>query len=237
MKNIKLTIGYDGTDFCGWQMNGKDPSVEEEVKKAVEQILQEQIILQAASRTDAGVHAEGQVVNFFTCNETLTLSQLTKGLNALLPKTIVVFSAQEMHPEFHPSLHVLKKTYIYNLCLGKVQLPHLRKYSWHMPYPLQKEEIERAKGYFLGKQDFSAFCNYHPNQRYTTKEREIFSIQIHPLSDNRMQFEITGDHFLYKMVRNIVGTLIYVGESELETFGDHRAHVTILFDEFTTVHC
>lgn len=215
-KNIKLTIGYDGTDFCGWQMNGHNPSIEEELKKALEKLLQEEITLQAASRTDAGVHAQGQVVNFFTTNEKLTLTQLTKGLNALLPKTIVVFSAQEMNPDFHPSLHAQKKTYTYDLCYGKVQLPHLRKYSWHMPYPLDIEEMQRAKSHFLGKQDFSAFCNTHPNQRYSSKEREIISTRIHDLPNNHLQFEITGNHFLYKMARNIVGTLVHVGAGKLQ---------------------
>ncbi len=134
--NIKLLIAYLGTSYLGWQKTPMGPSIEEALEKALSIVLQEEKKLQAASRTDAGVHAQGQVVNF-TLSSFKDLKRLKASLNGCLPKDIVVLSAQEMPESFHPTLDAIKKEYIYEICNSTVQLPFHRNTSWHFPYPLK----------------------------------------------------------------------------------------------------
>lgn len=216
MTNIKLTLAYDGTDFFGWQKTPMGPSIEGTLEQAIRQILQEPANLQAASRTDAGVHAQGQIVNFHTTKENLALKKLCIGINALLPKTISVLNAEEMPAAFHPTLDCTGKEYHYDVCLGMAQLPQFRLYSWHCPYYLDLSQMRQAAQFFLGKHDFSAFCNVKKNEKYLDHTRIIEKIETIELPENRLRFRITGNHFLYKMVRNIVGTLVYVGRGKLQ---------------------
>ena len=159
MSNIRLTLSYLGTLYLGWQKTRMGPSIEEALEKALSQILQESISLQAASRTDAGVHAEGQVVNFFTKQEKLDLKRLQKSLNGLLPKEISVIDISFAPDPFHPTLDVLGKEYHYHLCCSTVQLPFYRHVSWHFPYLLDLQKMQDAAQLLVGKHDFSAFCN------------------------------------------------------------------------------
>jgi tRNA pseudouridine38-40 synthase len=222
MQNIKLTIAYDGTDFFGWQKTCMGPSIEESLQKALEQILQEETALQAASRTDAGVHADGQVVNFLTAKPQLDLGKLTHSLNCLLPKSIAVLEALPAPPAFHPTLNCTGKEYHYQVCLGKAQLPRHRLYSWHCPFPLDLLLMQRAAKLFVGKHDFEGFCNQKNQTHYQDYVREVQRVELIQLPENRLRFEVEGNHFLYKMVRNIVGTLIYVGCGKLsiESIGE-----------------
>ncbi len=206
MRNIKLVVAYDGTDYLGWQKTKEGPSIEADVQQALEQILQHPISLQAASRTDAGVHAEGQIVNFFTPH-TIDSSRLQKSLNGLLDEHISILHIEEMPSEFHPTLDCLGKEYHYHLCLGPYQLPQYRHYSWHYTYPLDIPQMEQAASLLTGVHDFSAFTS-EPQE---DNEREVFSIEIDHLSPHRLQIRVSGNRFLYKMVRSIVGTLVYVG--------------------------
>lgn len=216
MPNIKLIIAYDGKGFLGWQKTSTGPSIEASLEQALEKILQEPISLQAASRTDAGVHAMAQPVNFLTKKQELNLNKLSFEVNSLLPIGIRVLSADLMPDEFHPTIHSTGKIYHYHLCLGKVQLPHNRFYSWHCPYPLNLPHMHSASEYFLGKQDFSSFCNVKKNNHTTDYVREIIRLDFIPLPDERLRIEIQGNNFLYKMVRNIVGTLVFVGRGKLQ---------------------
>ncbi len=206
MRNIRLTIAYDGTDYLGWQKTKEGPSIEADLEQALAQILQHPISLQAASRTDAGVHAEGQVVNFFT-PRTADVGRLQKSLNGLLPDQLSILDIAEMPPEFHPTLDCKGKEYHYHLCIGPYQLPQYRRYSWHYTYPLDIPRMEQAASFLTGVHDFSAFT-CEPQE---DNEREVFSIEIEPLSPHRLQIRVSGNRFLYKMVRSIVGTLVYVG--------------------------
>ena len=210
-KNIKLLIAYDGTRFFGWQKTNTGPSIEEELEKALERLLQEKVSLQAASRTDRGVHAEGQVVNFFTEKD---VGFLQRGLNAVLPQEIRVKLVEERDPSFHPTLHSTGKEYLYNLCSGNVQLPFHRTTSWHYPASLALAEMQKAAAQLIGTHDFSAFCN---DNKLSTRTGicTLQAIKITPLEQQRFQFQIIGDNFLYKMVRNIVGTLVYVGAGKI----------------------
>jgi len=213
--NIALQLAYDGSDYFGWQKTSLGPSIETTLQHALEQILQEPVILQAASRTDRGVHAEGQWVNFFI-ERPLVPTDLKKRVNCLLPASIRVLDLKQMSEHFHPTLHAQKKEYHYQVSLSSVQLPAERFYAWHVPYPLELERMREACAYFVGEHDFSSFCNFRKNLNYKDKNRTIESVELLVPQENKLLFVITGDHFLYKMVRNIVGTLIYVGRKKIE---------------------
>jgi tRNA pseudouridine38-40 synthase len=204
MKNIKLIIAYEGTAYSGWQKTETGPSIEGELQKVLEQILQHPVKLQAASRTDAGVHAEGQVVNFFTERDT---SRLKQSCNALLPGDIRVMEMMEMPEGFHPTLQAKGKEYHYSVCLGQTQLPFDRRFSWHFVKPVDLELMRRAALFFIGKHDFSALTN----EKQDDNVREVYSIKIDQVAENKIRIRVAGNNFLYKMVRNIVGTLVYVG--------------------------
>jgi len=210
MRNIRLELAYDGTHYLGWQKTRMGPSIEEALERILKQVLQHPISLQAASRTDAGVHAEGQVVNFFTPKE-IALDKLQYSLNCLLPPDIAITSAMQAEDHFHPTLDAQGKEYHYHLCYGRVQLPHRRLTSWHYPASLDVQAMQKAIPLLLGHRDFSAFCNVKKNNNYAHYTRYIESISLHLCDNDYMQFRIEGNHFLYKMVRNLVGTLVYVG--------------------------
>lgn len=213
--NIALKIAYDGSQFFGWQKTSLGISVEHMLQTHLEQILQEKVDLQAASRTDRGVHAEAQVVNFLTAKAQKPV-ELQKSLNALLPKTIRVLFASYMPICFHPTLAVEKKEYHYHICLEAIQLPQERLYAWHVPYKLNFEQIASASLHFLGEHDFSSFCNFRKNLNYKDKIRTIESLEFFLPKKNHLIFAIKGNNFLYKMVRNIVGTLVYVGRGKIQ---------------------
>lgn len=209
MRNIKLLLAYDGTSFLGWQKTPLGPSIEESLQKVLEQILQEKITLQAASRTDAGVHAEGQCVNFLTA-KSIAPEKLHKSVNALLPPSIAVLSIEEVPLDFHPTLDNAGKEYHYWICNTPVQKPKNRFTSWHVPYPIDCAQMSSSAQCLLGTHDFSAFCN-----EYALLSKNpicnLYAITIESTCDSRILFKITGDRFLFRMVRNLVGTLVYIG--------------------------
>lgn len=231
-RNIKLIISYLGAAYVGWQKakpthaaRNKTPSIEETLEASLTRILQYPVKLQAASRTDASVHAEGQVVNFFMekpyTHRTVKpgdddLRRLKFILNCMLPNDIAVISAEEMPHDFHPTTDSIKKEYWYHLCNTPSQLPFHRHTSWHFPYPIDIERMRKASLPLLGTHDFSAFCN-----ELKLSDRDpichLEKIEINELPSNRIKIVICGDRFLYKMVRNIAGTLAHVGCGKLES--------------------
>ncbi len=213
--NLKLVIAYFGRSFSGWQKTNKGNSIEEALEKALQQILQHDVQLQAASRTDAGVHAEGQVVNFLT-HKKVCLKALVHSLNGLLPKDISVLSAEEMPMDFHPTLSCRKKEYLYDLCYGPVQMPFVRHTSWHFPYALDLKKMQTAADHLIGVQDFSCFCN----ERALWDRNPICHVEkiefMNFLETERLSIAITGDHFLYRMARNMAGTVAYAGCGKID---------------------
>lgn len=209
--NVKLRVAYDGSRYLGWQKTRMGLSIEETLEKVICQVLQEDVALQAASRTDAGVHAEGQIVNFVTTKGILCFQRLLVSLNCLLPKDIAVMEVEQAPEEFHPTLDCVCKEYHYSVCDGTAQLPHRRYYSWHYPHRLDVGSMRRAATMIVGKRDFSSFCNFKKNGDYDHFVRDLQEIAIEEHSNSEVLFRIRGDNFLYKMVRNIVGTLVYVG--------------------------
>jgi len=213
MKNIKMTVAYDGTDFLGWQKTDAGLSIEGTLQENLEKILRHPIALQAASRTDAGVHAWGQVVNFFTESE-IPLHKLQHSLNCVLRGQIAVREMVQAEKNFHPTLDCKGKEYHYSVCYDHVQLPHRRLYAWHYPYELDVEKMICASKDFIGKKDFSTFCNVQKNSPVAHYIREVKNIEI--VADGKnILIKISGNNFLYKMVRNIVGTLVYIGKGKL----------------------
>jgi tRNA pseudouridine38-40 synthase len=215
MQNIKLKIAYEGKSYFGWQKTRLGPSIEETLQKSLEQILQHPILLQAASRTDRGVHARGQIVNFLTNKPLIDFHRFILSLNSLLPPDIRILSADQMSDTFHPTLDCLGKEYRYYICYDSIQLPEHRYFSWHCPYFLDLEKIDQAIPFFIGTHNFAAFCNFKKNARYHNYTRQITDIKMTQIDQKRLCISIQGNHFLYKMVRNIVGTLIYVGKGKL----------------------
>lgn len=206
-----MVVAYDGTEFYGWQKTKTGPSVEEALEKVLRQITQEPIELQAASRTDRGVHALGQVVNFFTGKEVNLIS-----INRLLPPSIVVCSLEKMPPDFHPTLDVVSKEYRYEICYGTWQLPQFRRHSWFVPGELDVEKMREAARLLVGKHDFSAFCLNRKKVEYDDCVRTITQCHVEQMGEHRLQITIIGDSFFYKMVRCLVGSLVEAGKGRLD---------------------
>lgn len=215
MRNIALLIAYDGTAYWGWQNTGLGFSIEEILGNRLEQILQEKVVLQAASRTDAGVHAYGQVVNFLTKHEKIDFVRIKHSLNQMLPKDISIRSMIEVPLTFHPTLDCTSKEYHYSLCYEATQLPHERHYAWHYGYPLDVALMRQAAEYFVGTHDYTSFCNLKQSQGYEDHTRTVLRLEVKELSGKNLLFRIEGSNFLYKMVRNLVGTVTYVGSGRL----------------------
>lgn len=215
MLNIKLTLAYDGSAYLGWQKTPMGPSIEAALQRAIEQILQHPAPLQAASRTDAGVHAEGQTVNFFTPKPHLDLGKFQFSLNRLLPQDIAILKAERMPITFHPTIQCIAKEYRYCICLGPIQLPRYRLTSWHVPYRLDLEMMREALGFLTGTHDFGVFCTIKKITHYTDTIRTVQLLEFDEIDRNRLLFRIIGTHFLYKMVRNIVGTLVDIGRGKI----------------------
>jgi tRNA pseudouridine38-40 synthase len=215
-ENVKLTIAYDGTCYGGWQENPQAHTVEGELRKALERIQQHSIILQAASRTDAGVHADAQIVNFTTPQLRKDPGTLVLSLNALMPQDIRVLEAKLMPLDFHPTLDVVGKEYHYWINHGRIQYPKDRWTVWHHPYPaLNYTAIREATCLLIGTHDFAAFCRPTKLEQYKNTIRTIEAIDIESHPTQHLLIKVRGNHFLYKMVRTIVGTLIAVGRGEL----------------------
>lgn len=210
-RNFKLIIAYDGAEFFGWQKTKMGQSVEGALQTALEQILQEPVVLQAASRTDRGVHALGQVVNFFTAKPVNLIS-----INALLPKSLVVRTLEPMPADFHPTLDVKTKEYSYEICWGNYQLPQHRHRSWFVPTSsLDINQMQAAAELLTGTHDFSAFCLNRKKEDYDDCRRTIEQIKIESIEEKRLRITIIGHSFFYKMVRSLVGTLVEVGKGKL----------------------
>lgn len=216
MANYRLTVSYDGTRFFGWQKTHAGPSIEEELETAIAKILgapKPFIQLEAASRTDRGVHAKGQVVCFHWENE-IGVRNFQRSLNAVLPQEISVFSVQTVPAGFHPALSASSKEYHYWICNEPAQWPMRRLYSWHVPAALDVDGMRRAARLLTGQHDFSAFSN----ERADDAVRQVQKIDIIPDS-GRMRIEMRADRFLYKMARNIAGTLVQVGRRKMAPDG------------------
>lgn len=211
-----MIVAYDGGAYNGWQDNGQSRSIEAELTRVLKRILQHPVVLQAASRTDAGVHAEGQVVNFIVPVPSIDLRALLLGVNALLPKDIAVITLWQADNDFHPTLQNRGKEYHYHVCCDSIQNPLRRFVEWHYPAPLDIVAMRAAAGMMVGTHDFEAFCNIRKGLMYDSFVRTLTRIDIIELQNKCLRLEMEGSAFLYRMARNIVGTLVYVGCGKLQ---------------------
>lgn len=212
MKNIKLTIEYEGTNYSGWQKQKNGISVEEVVDTVIKKFLKEDIKLYGSSRTDAGVHARGQVANFVTSSN-IPAERYMGALNGLLPKSIVIAGSEEVPMEFHSRYHSKGKIYSYSMLNRKFRPAFMNNYMAFIPYDLDFEKMQRASEAFLGKHDFAAFRSKGGSVKTTV--RTINSL-ILTKNGPELQMVIDGDAFLYNMVRIIAGTLVDIGRGRLK---------------------
>ncbi|MCX8131355.1 MAG: tRNA pseudouridine(38-40) synthase TruA [Clostridia bacterium] len=207
MRNIKLTIEYDGTNYHGWQSQQNAVTVQDTVIKAVRRITGEEVNLTGSSRTDTGVHAYGQVANFFT-ESRIPVNKFPLALNSALPDDVVVRDAEEVEEEFHSRFSSKGKKYRYLICNSTVPSALMRNRAFFVPGGLDIKAMDRASRHFLGKHDFSAFKATGSSVK--SNERTITDVSLRS-NGELIEFEIQGDGFLYNMVRIIAGTLVYVG--------------------------
>ena len=212
MKRIKLTIAYDGTNYCGWQVQPNGITVEEVVNKALKKLTGEDIRVIGASRTDSGVHALGNVAVFDT-HTTIPPERISYALNQRLPEDIVIVKSEEVAEDFHPRYCDCSKTYEYHILNTRIPIPTKRLTNYFVSYDLDVEKMRKAAGYLIGEHDFVSFCNVRTDVEDTV--RTVTELEI--LKDGEeITIRISGNGFLYNMVRIIVGTLIRVGRGFYE---------------------
>ncbi|MBS4027680.1 MAG: tRNA pseudouridine(38-40) synthase TruA [Ignavibacteriales bacterium] len=217
MRNIKLVVEYDGTNFFGWQKQVQQRTVQEEIEKILEQVLQHTISLLGAGRTDAGVHAKGQVANFLT-ETPLANEKIFSALNGLLPEDIAILSVENVPPEFHSRYSAREREYVYTIATQPSALH--RKFCWEFFFSLDIERMNAAAVQISGEHNFSSFCK-------NISEQENTACTVYSAEWKRelpfLKFTIRGNRFLHGMVRTLVGTLVDVG----------RDAVTL--EEFSTI--
>lgn len=211
-RNIRFEIAYDGSSFCGWQESKDGRSVEETLRCVLERVVGAKVVLQVASRTDSGVHAAHQVGNFYA--ECADLDKLLYAARRLLPPDISLLSLSEVPESFHPTLDNRGKIYHYSIATAWEALPWTRATSWHLKRPLNVSAMQEAAKLFLGEHDFLGFCNRRPEGKPEISVCQVRRLDI-VQEPNGLRFEIEGNRFLYKMVRNLVGTLVDIGCGKL----------------------
>jgi tRNA pseudouridine38-40 synthase len=212
MRNIALVIAYDGTGYHGWQCQPNAVTVEETVREKMSRILNHPVKLRAAARTDSGVHALGQVINVRT-ESSIELSGLMRGLNSLLPPDIRVVDGRDVAEDFDARYSTRSKVYIYCILNQRFNSPFLTRYSLHMPYDLDPASMGEALKVIRGEHDFSAFKK--KDEVYKSTVRRVLRTAV-SRKGQMVYVVIEATGFLRYMVRNIVGTLILVGQGKMD---------------------
>ncbi len=213
MRNIKLVLEYNGSMFFGFQKQPGQPTIQEVLEKALSGFFDCKMKIAAASgRTDTGVHAEGQVVNFKT-SSVHELKQIQKGLNALLPPPVVVKKIQEVAPNFHARYSVRSKAYEYRIWNHSCRSPLVAGRAFHVPYSLDLAKMRKDAKAFLGKHDFQSFTSVAALKKGASCVRTIKKFQI-KRQGHLILMHVEADGFLYHMIRNMVGTLLEVGRGK-----------------------
>lgn len=219
MRNLKLVLAYDGTDFCGWQVQPELPSIQRMLAAAIGRITGENVLPQGSGRTDAGVHALGQVASFQT-ESVIPGANLAIALNDLLPASIRVLEANEVPGDFHARKSAKAKTYRYRIYRDAICPPFSARYVWHYPYPLDFDAMKEAAQLIEGEHDFTSFAAADPERNseegsHRDNVRTIFS--SHWQQDGaEFIYHVRGNGFLHHMVRNLVGTFILAGKGTLK---------------------
>jgi tRNA pseudouridine38-40 synthase len=220
MRNLKVTLSYDGADFSGWQVQPDACTVQGTLALAIGRITGEKVLPQGSGRTDAGVHALAQVMTFVT-ESSVPTGNFVKALNDILPASVRVLEVEEAPADFHARHSARAKTYRYRIYRPSICPPFLARYVWHYPYPLAEEEMQRAAKLVVGEHDFTSFAAVDPERGHddaaVSNVRKIFASSWERLQDeDELVYTVRGSGFLHHMVRNLVGTFILVGRGTLQ---------------------
>lgn len=215
MRRIRFDLAYDGSDFHGWQVQPNLPTIQGTLEEILAGIEGAPVQVHGSGRTDAGVHALNQVAAFSLANP-IPPENLRRAVNRLLPHSIRVLTAAEVHADFHPRFHATAKTYEYRIVRGEVCLPFDWPYVLHHPYPLDEERMVQLAEAFVGEHDFTAYAASDDRDALgLSKVRRVFS-SVLERSPGRLTYRIRGSGFLKHMVRNVVGTLIEAGKGNID---------------------
>jgi len=212
MRNIKIIIEYEGTNYFGWQKQPKGPTIQETIENALENITGEKIFLSGSGRTDSGVHARGQVASFNTESK-IKAAKLQMGLNSSLPRDITIIDAQDVDKDFHAQFSAKSKLYTYNILNRTHPSALLRKRSWYVPQQLDIDQMKKAAEFLVGEHDFKAFAQSGAEVKTTI--RTVLSVGIEQANKDILEFNIEATGFLKRMVRLAVGTLVQVGKGRI----------------------
>jgi tRNA pseudouridine38-40 synthase len=218
MRNLKLIISYDGSDFSGWQVQPNAPTVQGTLASAIGRITGEKVLPQGSGRTDAGVHALAQAVTF-TTESSVPAANFVTALNDILPASVRVSDANEAPSDFHVRKSAHAKTYRYRIYRQPICPPFLARYVWHYPYPLKEEAMQLATSAVVGEHDFTSFAAVDPERnregQMPSNVRRIFSATWERQNEE-LVYTVRGSGFLHHMVRNLVGTFILIGKGTLQ---------------------
>ena len=215
MRNIRLTIEYDGKDFNGWQKQPTKLNIQGEIERAIESLTgEENIDLIASGRTDAGVHALGQVANFKTNNESIPIEKFALALNTKLKRSVRIKNAEEVDERFHSRYTCKRKTYRYIINNNECESAIYRNFEYHMPVKLDIKVMQKAIKHFEGEHDFKGFKASGTSSKSSV--RTIYLAEVKNTDDGRIYIELTGNGFLYNMVRIIAGTMVDVGMGKIK---------------------
>ncbi len=213
-RNIKLVLEYDGSGYHGWQRQAGSLSIQEVIESRLGVMLGKRVGLRASGRTDAGVHAKGQVVNFHT-RTSLRPDEILRGLNSLLPGDIVVLSAEEVDESFHARFSAVSKVYEYHILNRPVPSALLRNYAWHVRRPLAAGPMEECLKSICGQNNFCAFMA--SGSQASSTERNMLRAELERPRPDRLKFTYEANGFLRHMVRNLTGTIVEVGKGKWTT--------------------
>jgi tRNA pseudouridine38-40 synthase len=212
-KNFKLTIEYDGTHYHGWQVQPNGVSIQQEIESALRTMTRQKVKLLGSGRTDAGVHALGQVANF-TCDTAITPEAFHKGLNSILPNDIVIRHVMEVPLQFHARFNAISKCYRYHILNRPIPSAIERHHTWWIRFPLDLPAMAAAADHIIGRHDFKAFEGAGSPRSNTF--RHIMEAKFNNQTPGRIIFDVRADGFLRYMVRNLVGTLVDVGLGKID---------------------
>lgn len=211
MRHIRLVVEYDGTTLSGWQRQPNGPTVQAHLEEALARLLTHEVRVTGASRTDAGVHARGQVASFRT-ERPIALHGIRRGLNSLLPRSIAVREVEEAADDFHPRFSATGKHYRYTILVRPERSPQWEHRAWHHPEPIDLEAMRAGANVLIGEHDFAAFRAAGCSAK--TSVRRIEELDVTAVASDLVSIDVRGNAFLRNMVRILVGTLVEVGSGE-----------------------
>ena len=222
-QKLKLTLAYDGRPFSGWQSQPNGDTVQDALHTAISEIAKQPVLIHGSGRTDAGVHAEGQVAHFEPPPEIdMNPYNWVPALNTKLPPSIRILDCAEVPDDFHARFSAIEKTYLYDLCLAPILHPHMHGRAWHLPRQLDPVSLEQALGHYLGEHCFRAFAANRGNETEDTEYTRTITRSDYQIHGDGYRITFTGNGFMYKMVRLLTGAAVQAAQGRLR-LDDHLA--------------